>query len=406
MRALHKTLILLSGALILTSITAYSASPPKSGATCSKAGSTQIYKGKKYSCIKSGKKLVWNKGVNVAKVQPLQTLTPAHSPTLGPTPSALPSPSPIQSTPNLPTTNSEPIRSFSELRVRYSDFHYLAWKRSMEQILKSTENSSQIIELVGPNSKKCFIESIKAIRTTQKLLSNSLLPPGIVILYADKEDEKWLFQETAKLLRPFELTLQAGIQVNPHSVNAETKYGVEWIQDSCTENRINFLNGSATAHGYTHIVQKFQFISNPSHWGTWGKAPRWLMEGGATFVDEIIFFGESESLWMSRSKDRASELNEYGLDFYDDFLRFELDANNGAWGVTDKYPNQRVYDVGSIVCEILVAMKGPSIIIDLYTDFAQTQDFERSFRNKFGVTWSEIKSDIAYTIYKYLQLSY
>ena len=35
------------------------------GAKCSKAGVKQIYKGKTYTCVKSGKKLVWNKGVKV-----------------------------------------------------------------------------------------------------------------------------------------------------------------------------------------------------------------------------------------------------------------------------------------------------------------------------------------------------
>ena len=35
------------------------------GATCSKAGVKQVYKGKTYTCIKSGKKLVWDKGAKV-----------------------------------------------------------------------------------------------------------------------------------------------------------------------------------------------------------------------------------------------------------------------------------------------------------------------------------------------------
>jgi len=39
----------------------------KAGATCSKAGSTSIAGGKKFTCIKSGKKLVWDKGVAVKK---------------------------------------------------------------------------------------------------------------------------------------------------------------------------------------------------------------------------------------------------------------------------------------------------------------------------------------------------
>ena len=371
-------------------IPAYSATPPKAGSVCSKQGITKIYQSKKFTCIKSGKKLVWNKGVAINKPK---------SP-----PASTPTPTPTESKP--PARNSEPIKSFDELRVRYLDFHYLAWKRSIDQISKSAINNTQIIELVGPNSKKCPGESIEAIRIIQRLFAASALPPTLTILYADKVDEKWLHEETAKLLRPNELVLQDGMQVNPHSVNSDTKNGVEWIQNSCTESRINFINGSATAHGYTHIIQRFQFTSNPTTWGAWGKAPRWLLEGGATFSDQIIFFGKSESSWMSVSKDHASTLREYGLDFYNDFLRFELDANNNAWGVTDKYPNQRVYDVGSIVCEILIAMKGPSVIIDLYSDLAKTQDFELSFKNIFGVTWTEAKPNIAFAIYKYLRDSY
>ena len=39
----------------------------KAGAKCSKAGATSTSAGKKYTCIKSGKSLVWNKGVTVKK---------------------------------------------------------------------------------------------------------------------------------------------------------------------------------------------------------------------------------------------------------------------------------------------------------------------------------------------------
>ncbi len=39
----------------------------KAGAKCTKAGATSTSAGKKYTCIKSGKSLVWNKGVTVKK---------------------------------------------------------------------------------------------------------------------------------------------------------------------------------------------------------------------------------------------------------------------------------------------------------------------------------------------------
>jgi hypothetical protein len=39
----------------------------KAGSSCSKIGAKATVSGKKYTCIKSGKTLIWNKGVNVKK---------------------------------------------------------------------------------------------------------------------------------------------------------------------------------------------------------------------------------------------------------------------------------------------------------------------------------------------------
>ena len=39
----------------------------KAGGACSKAGVTSVVSSKTYTCVKSGKKLVWNKGAATAK---------------------------------------------------------------------------------------------------------------------------------------------------------------------------------------------------------------------------------------------------------------------------------------------------------------------------------------------------
>jgi len=80
--------LLLVGTLFLSTFTSAIAKTPKSGASCTKLGITKDYKAKKYTCIKSGKKLVWNKGVAI------KTAAPAISPTPSPTP--IPTPSPTQ----------------------------------------------------------------------------------------------------------------------------------------------------------------------------------------------------------------------------------------------------------------------------------------------------------------------
>ena len=74
----------------------------KAGAACKKAGITSTYAGKKYTCIKSGKKLVWNKGVAVVKP------TPSPTPTPTPTPSPSPTPTPIPTVTPTPTPTPTP----------------------------------------------------------------------------------------------------------------------------------------------------------------------------------------------------------------------------------------------------------------------------------------------------------
>ena len=59
----------------------------KAGAACSKAGSTSVVSGKKFTCIKSGKKLVWDKGVTTKKSEATSKETPIPEPTSSPKPS-------------------------------------------------------------------------------------------------------------------------------------------------------------------------------------------------------------------------------------------------------------------------------------------------------------------------------
>ena len=82
--------ILITAALFLVPLNAVAA--VKAGDTCKKVGSTATANGKKYTCIKSGKKLVWNKGVTVALPKPKPTPTPTSTPT--PTPTQTPTPIP------------------------------------------------------------------------------------------------------------------------------------------------------------------------------------------------------------------------------------------------------------------------------------------------------------------------
>ena len=67
-----RKLIVLLLAISLVGIAPAQASV-KPGAKCKKAGVTATASGKKFTCIKSGGKLVWNKGVTIKKAATIKT---------------------------------------------------------------------------------------------------------------------------------------------------------------------------------------------------------------------------------------------------------------------------------------------------------------------------------------------
>jgi len=102
---MKKGVVGLSLLLSLSLIPTYSATPIKSGSVCSKQGFIKTYSGKKYTCIKSGKKLVWSKGVFL----PLPKTKPSPSPSSSPSANPTPSPTPIP--PNNPSPTPSPTSS-------------------------------------------------------------------------------------------------------------------------------------------------------------------------------------------------------------------------------------------------------------------------------------------------------
>jgi hypothetical protein len=51
----------------------------KEGAACKKAGQTSTVSGKKFKCVKTGSKLVWNKGVAVKRAPSVKATQPTRS---------------------------------------------------------------------------------------------------------------------------------------------------------------------------------------------------------------------------------------------------------------------------------------------------------------------------------------
>lgn len=112
---MRKVIVGLSLLLSIYLIPAYSATPPKAGSACSKQGVTKIYQGKKFTCIKSGKKLAWNRGVVIKTAAPVFTPTPTPTPSATTTPTVTPTPSPTATATPTPTPTPTETKSKDEI---------------------------------------------------------------------------------------------------------------------------------------------------------------------------------------------------------------------------------------------------------------------------------------------------
>lgn len=301
-----------------------------------------------------------------------------------------------------------PITSFTELSKRFLDFHYLAWAAAQDAAGIKENNPIDIKVYVGPNSQECSENAKRALQLMQNIYSHSILPPGVNLIVFDSIDKNWAINKTNDLLsQNFDNTNPSGN--NPEGVVISTKYGILWSENACKEPDPNSIFAGDIAHGYTHSIQRFQFMASYPNfgWEKWAGVPRWLLEGGATFSENFTERGGSYYSWKNASQFHDSTIKSYSLQFFKDFLRYQKETpSNSTWSVTNAWPNQRSYDVGGLASEVLIAMKGPSVVMDLYSDFSKTRDFDVSFKNIFGVTWTEVEPEVATAIYNFVQATY
>ena len=105
----------LAVALVMTLTSPIYAAAPKAGAKCTKKSATATSGGKLFTCIKSGKKLVWNKGVAIKKPTPVAKPTP--TPINTPIPVASPLPTPTPTVVNYQLTEPNKFKKLSDCQL-------------------------------------------------------------------------------------------------------------------------------------------------------------------------------------------------------------------------------------------------------------------------------------------------
>jgi hypothetical protein len=241
------------------------------GTPCNKVGSTSISGDKKFTCIKSGKKLIWNKGVlapkTVTKTEP--------KPTTSPSVASLP----IQtSTPRKYPAWGTPVGKDEISGVSRNNFK--TWLAS--QPLGNEKIAISINSDIDPRSVD-YLSSVMRI-ASRTLLQSENQTTHMYISVGDS----WAISQ---IKRDFpELAGWTGANVcykpNPYAACAWPNYGIVFFIASSVSDWTYPNQGilQSGAHEYFHLVQDV-LLRNSIGLNTGSIAnaiPAWFYEGSAT----------------------------------------------------------------------------------------------------------------------------
>ena len=356
------TLTFVASVLLLSFVTSPSHAAVKPGTKCVKLGQTSTSAGIKYTCVKSGKNLMWNKGVAVKKVAPVPTPTPSATATPTPTPTP---------------TASEPPKTSDPFSVYGMDAERFKAVDEYGAKLVSTrkKDAASIISILEtPNDET-------VIRMTQNAqFAYSVYEQFMPLDFAPK----WIVGESENWLRSqIKDCPNLAANLRPNSGAATCRLTLVWragdVNDVVNNRNLMVVQGG---HEIFHLYQQ-------ELWGQyWAVTPDWIREGAASLGMGII---------LTHFEDRKS-FPEYGA--AQKVERSPKDRNTcGAaldkWEKNESaqgfgFNNGCEYGLGLLMNEFLI-MKGHTLkdTLDVVKLIGTGVDFPTAFQQVYKISMAE-----------------
>jgi hypothetical protein len=389
----------------------------KAGGECKKVGLKTQFKGNSFICIQSGNKKIWKvakkeKPVALPTVLPTSTLKPTSTPTPSQslTPTQTPTPTPS------PTFPREP-KNFSDI-TDYDQVTYWAWRKSSDKIKSSESIVKEVEVLIGPKSGILNKNPLEATQITSRLYGGFAQPKDLKFISYSFEDIPWAQNLINTLINDEVLLnlIQApnrGGKENArgtcpsiercHSSQPFTnRAGKSFVIAGYTPSRLDNegeTKGELQSHEFTHIVQQHQFISTARELnglaGLKEFLPWWLVEGGADFGGLLSkHYLSYEEYLQGRLRD-VLRVPKREKSWYEDFIN---PASNQYWIQYDS--TGEIYNIGFMVTEIMSALKGPGVQMELIKLIASGKSMDQAFESIFDTPWKSAVSEMAILIAK------
>jgi hypothetical protein len=347
----------------------------KAGATCSKAGLKSVASGKTFTCVKSGKKFVWDKGVAVTK--PTVVSTPSATPTPTPTPT----PEIVYATLWEKYKWSKPSSSASVATAATERFKaYAATNRSPSTTVKVVAQEgvdTTLLKWVTDGS--AFVS---------KVFGYPQLPgPFVAVIAKDKEfaekayNENGYTKDAKSLANYFDKAPAHGGPPNTYNNTMIMSKGL------LVSDKVGIMQ--MPGHETFHFIQKSIAGKSASPDGL-GIAPQWFWEGPSVFI----------------GLQAANHLSL--LDYATEGRAFSVKRANGAdvrslklSEVTKNDGSADPYGIGAIATEFLVANVGMEKFMDVYNNLGKNMKFTDAFKAGTGVEladfytmFEEVRADL------------
>ena len=294
--------------------------------------------------------------------------------------------------------------------VRNADgIAYSAWKKSAEKIESSTSKLGEIEIVISPNAVPDNPVPLVALNLVSRLSANYAQPKKVVIAYVDEKDIAW----GQKQIDEFCVGLTCGYDVSREAKKAcnvpttpcwgglalrNQRTNITMIYATASEwgkSDPGHTSGTLEAHEYFHTIQSL-LLAN----GGWTRVPRWLIEGGATFVGgAAVFHNDFTNYEVKRYRENHKTLSSSNrsAEWIEKFLDPNYTTGWNKWN-GNEYEHWDVYDVGSLASEVLVSIGGIDKFLDILKVTGSGKSFAQAFESIYGISWREGAKIIANAI--------
>ena len=354
---------------ILLPVSAISATKITPGTVCKVYLQKVTYQNEVYTCTKSGKKLVWNKGVAVVKPSP--RATPSLSPTLSPSPTPTPTLSPSPTPAPTAQTVIYPTDLTPMMLAAYQDFVKTYKSRLTDEI-------PNIEFIVEPKMDKALEKQIiDNINVSAKFFARERpLDVPLKIWIAMSTEFQWIYDKMTEVLPAQQL--EGGwldMKLARSKAEPDGFMGGGAAGDTKSGFATLFFNGSqkanwgdafwsqVPAHEFTHVVQRYE-LGN-----TMGPMLCWVREGNANYYGWLLAGRNSQAAYRNSWLQALSriptmgEVPDYQSKSADYWANFFVENERKKPSECDPWIN---YIVGAMAFQYLGGTYGNDAIQNFY----------------------------------------